>query len=174
MANGYIRRGAGLVLSCAFWAAGSCGGAWAEMQLPRVADPLVQKECGACHMLYVPALLPSRSWSLLVGGLGDHFGENADLPADMKKALAGYFAANAADAAGRNGEILENLSPSSAPLRISELPWWKRKHERKDRVSPAALKLNGAKFKSDCAACHKEAVRGFFDKPEKQRGRSRG
>ena len=30
--------------------------------VPPIDNPVVQKECGACHMAYAPQMLPTRSW----------------------------------------------------------------------------------------------------------------
>ncbi|HPQ24397.1 MAG TPA: cytochrome C, partial [Gammaproteobacteria bacterium] len=46
-----------------------------------VDNPLYLQECGSCHFAYQPGLLPARSWNNLMGGLENHFGENAELPA---------------------------------------------------------------------------------------------
>ncbi len=133
------------------------------LRTPPVADAIVAKECSACHMLYPAGLLPSRSWAKLTAGLKDHFGDNAELDAETTKAVQTYLMANAADAGGRLPKMLRGLSASADPIRITELPWWKRKHERKDRTSPATLAKKGAKFKGDCVACHKDAVQGVFE-----------
>lgn len=133
------------------------------LRTPPVSDPIVAKECSACHMLYPAGLLPARSWAKLSAGLKDHFGDNAELDVDTTKKVQDYLTANAADKAGRTPKVLRDLAKTAEPIRITELPWWKRKHERKDRTSPATLAKKGAKFKGDCAACHKEAAKGFFD-----------
>ncbi len=133
------------------------------MTIPPVKDPIVAKECSACHMLYAPGLLPARSWTKLVTGLKEHFGENAELDADTAAKISAYLEQNAADQAGRNAKVLRDLPKTAEPLRITELPWWRRKHERKDRVAAATLVRKGAKFKGDCAACHKGAEKGIFD-----------
>jgi hypothetical protein len=58
---------------------------------------------------------------------------------------------------------LRDLNPEVTPARITDLPWWKRKHEKRNRVGPAALAENAAKFKGGCKACHKGAEQGSFD-----------
>lgn len=134
------------------------------LTLPPIKDPIVAKECSACHMLYPAGLLPTRSWNGVMAGLKDHFGDNAELTPELTRHVESYLAANAADAGRRGGsKVLRDLPSSAAPLRITELPWWRRKHEKKDRVSPATLKRKGAKFAGDCAACHKDAAKGYFD-----------
>ncbi|KIZ45873.1 MULTISPECIES: diheme cytochrome c [Rhodopseudomonas] len=131
------------------------------LMIPPVKDQLVAKECGACHMVYPAGLLPARSWAAMTARLGDHFGDNAELDAASVKHIADYLTANSAETADRY--ILRGLSPDTVPARITELPMWKRKHEKRDRVAPKALARAGAKFKGDCKACHKEAERGIFE-----------
>lgn len=133
------------------------------MRTPPVNNAVVAKECSACHMLYPAGLLPARSWGLLVRDLKDHFGDNAELDAETSQQVLSYLAVNAADQTGRNPKVLRGLPSAAEPARITDLPWWKRKHEKKSRTSPATLTRKGAKFKGDCVACHKEAVQGFFD-----------
>lgn len=133
------------------------------VRLAPVSDPVVAKECSACHMLYPAGLLPARSWRGMTATLADHFGDNASLDDPTVARIAAYLAANAADAAARNRRMLRDLASDATPLRITELPWWTRKHERKDRVAPATLARKGARFKGDCKACHEDAERGFFD-----------
>jgi hypothetical protein len=136
------------------------------LRLAPVKDPVVAKECGACHMLYPAGLLPARSWATMAADLANHFGDNAELDAALTKRVGDYLAANAADGPSGSRKVLRGLAPTAAPMRITELPWWKRKHEKKDRVAAATLARKGAKFKGDCKACHEDAERGVFDDDE--------
>ena len=43
------------------------------------ADQQLTDECGACHMVFPPKMLPTLSWVKIMAGLSDHFGENAAL-----------------------------------------------------------------------------------------------
>ena len=132
-----------------------------ELRIAPVKDPVVAKECGACHMVYPAGLLPARSWSAMTAKLADHFGDNAELDAATVKRITDYLTANAAENADRH--VLRGLDAKAVPARITELPSWKRNHEKRDRVAPAKLARAGAKFKGDCKACHKEAERGIFE-----------
>lgn len=132
-------------------------------QVPPVAHQATKKECSACHMLYPPALLPARSWRALMGNLKDHFGDNAELDDATTKAIADYLADNAGDTRRGASKITRQLDAKVTPQRITDLPWWRRKHEKKDRVAAATLKRKGAKFKGDCKACHEEAELGVFE-----------
>jgi hypothetical protein len=133
------------------------------LAIPPIKNAEVAKECSACHMLYPAGLLPARSWDLIMGDLKNHFGDNAELDPALAQRMAAYLKDNAADAGGRGGKVLRDLSPSATPKRITDLPWFKRKHEKKDRISPATLKRKGAKFASDCKACHTSAEKGYFE-----------
>ena len=135
-------------------------------RLVPIKDPVVAKECSACHMLYPAGLLPARSWAAITANLTDHFGDNAELDAATTQRVADYLAANAADSAKGSSKVLRGLGPAAVPTRITELPWWMQKHEKKDRVTPATLARKGAKFKGDCKACHADAERGIFDDDE--------
>ena len=129
--------------------------------VPPIRDPLVAKECGACHMPYPAGLLPAASWAGIVDGLGNHFGENASLDATAAAQIKTYLTTNAA--AGWR-ESLRNLRSgtvvSDASLRITAQPWFQRKHAR--RAAPENLQRRGAKSIGDCAACHRGAVQGNY------------
>lgn len=136
------------------------------LRLAPVKDPVVAKECSACHMLYPAGLLPARSWSTIIAQLADHFGDNAELDAATAKRVANYLAVNAADSARGSGKVLRGLDPALVPKRITELPWWTRRHEKKGRFGAVELARKGATFKGDCKACHVDAERGIFDDDE--------
>ncbi len=131
------------------------------LSTPPVKDATTAKECGACHMLYPPGLLPARSWTRLMADLQNHFGDNADLDDTTRRAIAGYLAANAADhLRGRSGKMVRGLAAGEPPLRISELPYFRKEHRR---IGPAELQRRSAKSIADCKACHAGAEQGRFD-----------
>ena len=128
---------------------------------PSDSAELFTSECGACHMAYPAALLPARSWQAIMGNLADHFGENASLDPDAATRISDYLLANAADAGGRQSNVLRGLAAGDVPLRITDTPWWKRQH---DEVSRAAFKRADVKSASNCVACHGQgAARGVFE-----------
>lgn len=133
------------------------------LRLAPVKDSVVAKECSACHMLYPAGL---RSWSAIIAELANHFGDNAELDATTAQRVADYLAANAAGGVGISSKVLRGLDPALVPKRITELPWWIRKHEKRGRVGAAELARKGAKFKGDCKACHADAERGIFNDDE--------
>lgn len=130
------------------------------------ALPLYQQECGSCHFAYQPGLLPARSWSKLMAGLSDHFGDNAELALPEGKAIEDYLLYNAADRAHeyRSTKIVRSLPAEAAPVRITEVPYIAQKH----RKIPAHLIADNAKVGSlsNCNACHTRADTGSFREHE--------
>jgi hypothetical protein len=120
--------------------------------LPPVTHPATQEECSACHMAYPAGLLPARSWGAIMGDLENHFGENAQLDETTRAEIEAYLVGAAAPR-------IRGVSSSATPLRISELPWFKREHN--EEVSPRMLKR--AKSMANCGACHRGAERGYFE-----------
>ena len=129
---------------------------------PPVADAAVRDECGSCHLAYPPSMLPKSSWARIMGDLNNHFGDDASVDAATAEHIARYLAANAGDAGGQRygAKLLRGVSPDNAPLRISELPKWVREHRK---ISDAEWKSKKVGSKANCAACHTDAERGYFE-----------
>jgi hypothetical protein len=130
---------------------------------PAVPTPpeAVTKECGSCHMVFPPEMLPARSWTAVMDGLANHFGENATIDDAQKKAIADWLIANAGDAPGANSHYLRGLTQSETPLRISETPYWIREHRKE--VSETDFAKPNVQSKANCVACHKDAARGVWE-----------
>jgi Dihaem cytochrome c len=97
-----------------------------------VSDRLVKEECGSCQLAYPPSMLPARSWARMMTGLSNHFSTDASLEAKTAEQIRRYLIQNAADTGGRQyGEkLMRGIPQSNAPLRITELPQWMRKHRK--------------------------------------------
>lgn len=133
-------------------------------ELAPVSLKAYQDECSSCHFAYQPALLPEGSWRKLLApkALTDHFGENIEMKEALRTSLLDYAVANAAErsSAKRARKIVASLD-GATPLRISEIPYIRRKHQeipeeqlaKNPKVGSIAL----------CDACHTEAIRGNFD-----------
>lgn len=127
-----------------------------------VSDATTAEECGSCHLAFPPSMLPAASWRTMMGTLDRHFGEDAILDSDTAALVTRYLVANAGDANGLRfgGKLLRDLGPDAAPQRITELPRWKREHRKIRDAEWADPKV---KSKANCAACHADAERGYFD-----------
>lgn len=131
-----------------------------------IDHPATAKECAACHMAYQAQFLPARSWTALMGDLGNHFGEDASLAPDVQADILNYLAANAADAPATTSRIrglMRGMTDQDTPLRITEMPWWKRAHHE---IGAAVYKRPQIKFAGNCIACHKAADQGVYQEEE--------
>lgn len=127
-----------------------------------VADAVVKEECGSCHLPFAPSMLPARSWQRMMGTLGDHFGDDASLDAATARRITDYLVANAADTGGQrfSTKLLRGVSAVNPPLRITELPKWVREHRK---VTEQEWRHKDVRTKANCAACHVDAERGYYD-----------
>ena len=130
--------------------------------VPPAKDPLVLKECGACHMAFQPAFLPARSWNRMMDELADHFGEDASLPADKVQAIRATLTANAGDVVGqgRARKYMQWVAPNGTPQRITENPDFERKHRK---ISDRTWKDPKVVTRSNCPACHRGADQGYYE-----------
>lgn len=145
---------AAILITVAFTPAG------ADDTFPPIANPTVKTECSACHMLYQPQMLPKRSWQAIVDGLAKHFGEDASLPPAKATEVLAYLVANAADAGRAGNKFLTGVTAAATPLRITETPYWLRKHRE---VRPEIWKRASVGAKGNCQTCHQGAATGDFD-----------
>lgn len=127
---------------------------------PPVTDRATLEECGSCHIAFPPSMLPAASWRRIMAGLENHFGDDASLEAEASAAITRYLVEHAGDAPGQSGKLLRGLGAGAAPLRITELPKWVREH---DEVPRADWTRKDVGSKANCAACHADAERGYFE-----------
>ena len=118
--------------------------------LPAQSNAKWQTECSSCHLAYPPSMLPAASWKKLMGGLDQHFGSDASLPAADEQQIASYLTQHASS----------HWSASTAPLRISESGWFKSRH---GELNPSVWKRASVKSRSNCQDCHGAADKGDFD-----------
>ena len=121
-------------------------------------DAQWQHECGSCHLAYHPSLLPARSWEAMLGQQ-DHFGEDLALDAGVVASLSSFAAAHSAEHAETPAawKIASRTSAGSAPLRITETSYWKRRHAAVTDADWQRVK------KIDCGGCHLDAELGTFE-----------
>ena len=124
-------------------------------------NPVYIEECGSCHMAYPPQLLPAESWTKLMTGLDDHFGENAELDGETAQIIEKYLVDTSRSTSYK--KLRRNLGDKS-PLRITELPYFKHEH---DEIPPGLIRDNDKiNSLSQCNACHQKAERGQFDEDD--------
>jgi cytochrome b len=121
-----------------------------------------REECGSCHGVFYPALLPARSWEKIMAEQAQHFGSDLGLDEATTKSVLAFMVANSAEKhqieAGY--KIESSLAQVATPLRITETPYWIKKH-REIAASDWANPL--VKSKSNCSACHVDAEVGTYE-----------
>lgn len=132
--------------------------AQAARQAPLASDKTWTSECGGCHLAYHPSLLPERSWSKLFATQGSHFGEDLALEGATLEHLEDFAVSHAAERLDSPvaWKMATTIEPDAAPVRITETAYWRERHERLDEATWKRV------HRSDCGACHKDAVRGTF------------
>jgi hypothetical protein len=132
-----------------------------EKYLTPVTDATYNTECGACHFVYQPELLPSASWVKILDQVGDHFGEEIELDLDSKKILSDYLKSNSAEksSAKRAVKIMRSLG-NHVPMRISEIPYIREKHHE---LSSKVFNRDSIGSLSNCIACHTTAEKGIYE-----------
>jgi hypothetical protein len=116
------------------------------------ANATWKAECGSCHLAYPPNLLPAPAWRRVMAGLGKHFGTDASIDARAAAEIGAFLESNAAEGRKRGSD--------SGGLRITETPWFTRKHRE---VAASTWKSPRVQTPANCAACHLGAERGDFD-----------
>jgi hypothetical protein len=129
--------------------------------LKPVNNPTYEAECGECHFLYQPELLPSGSWIKILDQLDDHFGEEIELDPDSKKIISDYLNSNSAEnsSAKRAVKIMRSLGTHVA-MRITETPYIREKHHE---LNPEVFKRESIGSLSNCIACHTTAEKGIYE-----------
>lgn len=130
-----------------------------------VTNATCAEECGACHMLSQPGLLPVAAWQRIMraDALTDHDGDDASLSGDVRAELTAYLSANSADQASRSRSrafAVGNLGGATLP-RITEMPYFRKE---RDEI-PARLVADNADVGSfsNGNACHQGAAEGVFN-----------
>lgn len=125
-----------------------------------MTNPLYKAECGSCHFAYQAGFLPARSWKKLMGGLMDHFGDNAELEEADRLAIENYLVANAADKVSerRSQKFMRSIG-NTTPLRITEVRYFRNEH---DEVPQRVIKHEQIGSLSNCMACHTRADTGSY------------
>lgn len=121
-----------------------------------------REACGECHLAYHPSLLPARSWQRLLATQDDHFGDDLALDTETLAEIEAFLTANAAEQQATEAawKIGRSIAANAIPLRISDTPYWQHKHED---IAPRYWEAPLSGGKSDCAACHLDAVEGTFE-----------
>ena len=125
-------------------------------------NPLWREECGACHLAFHPSLLPARSWKVMMQEQASHFEEDLFLEQDTVKEIETFLVENAAEQGLTEAawKINRSIPKTEILLRITEAPYWIKKHQE---ISDAVWKHPKVNGRVNCAACHIDAEAGTFE-----------
>lgn len=116
-------------------------------------NPRLKEECGSCHIVYPPKMLPAASWREIMNHLDKHFGTDASLDVAVQRELSELLQNEA------GGDVV-----SAKPvLRISDTHWFQSEHHE---VSARTWRNPKVKSASNCGACHTYADEGRFGEHE--------
>lgn len=120
-----------------------------------------KENCGACHFLYQPELLPSASWMKILASLSDHFGEPIELDPEAATVISEYLKSHAAEfsTAEQAVKIMKSIGRQT-PERITEIPYIQKKHRE---IGPNVIKQKSIGSLANCSKCHTTAENGIYD-----------
>ncbi len=123
---------------------------------------LWREECGACHLAFHPSLLPARSWKTMMAEQDTHFAEDLFLEPDTVAEIEAFLVENSAEQGLTEAawKINQSIPKDQTLLRITEAPYWLKKHQEISDATWQDPKVNG---KVNCAACHLDAAKGTFE-----------
>lgn len=128
-----------------------------ERHATTIHSATLKEECGSCHIVYPPNMLPAESWRVLMANLDKHFGSDASLDAAAQGELSSLLQKQGKGRA-------ETSSNGQTVIRISQSSWFLDEHE--DEVSPRTWRNPKVKSASNCGACHTKADQGRFGENE--------
>ncbi len=133
--------------------------------------PIYCEECGACHKVYPPFMLPDTSWDRIREGLKNHFGEKISPDHDKLKnrislndqtVIFNYLKRYSADKSTReiSVKVMKSLNGARGRKSITKIKVWKDIHSE---IPYHVFKSKKIKRKANCFACHKNFEKGMME-----------
>lgn len=124
-------------------------------------NPVFVNECGSCHTLYPPTLLPQESWAKLMGDLSNHFGDDASLDPDDQQSILAYLLAHSAETSAQEMSVkMMQTFQKRDMIAITQTPFWKKRHKH---ISEEIFKSDSVKSRANCKACHTDVEQGRIE-----------
>lgn len=126
-----------------------------------VSNSVYKEECGSCHLAFLPGFLSTQSWTKLMSGLEDHFGEDASIDGAINQKIKKFLITHSANSAkaSRRSKKIAMLEDGIPTLRITETVFWKRRHSS---IKEYVWNREKVKTRANCEACHKDAGKGLY------------
>lgn len=117
-------------------------------------------ECGDCHNLIPPHLLPKDAWIKLMKEQEDHYGEDLELSKSLAQSIKNFLVENSAETSSKEAAYKFLLEiQKSKNFTISKSEYWKKRHQN---IPKSVFKSDAVESKSNCAACHKHFEEGLL------------
>lgn len=126
----------------------------------RAQNAVFAKECGSCHMIYAPFLLPKKSWEIMMANLEDHFGDDASVDEKTNKEILNFLISNSAEQQGNKTAFnILKYAKNDQNIAITQNEYWIQKHRK---IDEKIFLKSDIKSKANCAACHKGIENGVI------------
>jgi len=121
-------------------------------------------DCGDCHKVYPPFILPERSWKRIMNGLDNHFGEkitDQNISQAARISIRRFLYDHSAEHSTRevSYKMLKSIGDHN-PKSTSKVMYWRDTHSD---IDPSVYKRKSIKDRSNCSACHKDFEYGNLD-----------
>ncbi|WP_295051431.1 cytochrome b/b6 domain-containing protein [Sulfuricurvum sp.] len=124
-------------------------------------NPVFVNECGSCHTLYPPTLLPKESWSKLMGNLSNHFGDDASLDSADHQTVLDYLIKHSAQSSSQEMSLKMMQSIENRDMiAMTQTPFWKKRHKN---IPDDVFKSAHVKSRANCKACHGDVEQGTIE-----------
>ncbi len=128
----------------------------------KVQNESFVKECGSCHTLYPPHLLPKKSWELLMSDLENHFGDDASISDELNKNILAFLVDNSAETSTIKSSFkFLNSIKNQDIIAMTKTTYWERTHKE---IPKEIFNNKEVKSKANCKACHSDIEKGLIEK----------
>ena len=128
----------------------------------KIQNELFVKECGSCHTLYPPTLLPKKSWELIMSDLENHFGDDASISEDSNKEILDFLVKNSAETSTmKPGFKFLNSIRNQDIIAMTKTTYWEKTHKE---IPKELFEHSEIKSKANCKACHSDIEKGLIEK----------
>lgn len=118
-------------------------------------------ECGSCHTLYPPNLLPKKSWELIMSDLENHFGDDASLNEETNQDILSFLLKNSAETSTMKASWnFINSIGNKDIIALTKTTYWERKHKK---IPKEVFKNEKVKSVANCKACHSDIEKGLIE-----------
>ena len=127
----------------------------------KVQNELFVIECGSCHTLYPPTLLPKKSWELLMSDLENHFGDDASISENSNKEILAFLVKNSAENSTMQSSFkFLNSIKNQDIIAMTKTTYWEKTHKE---IPKEIFDHNEIKSKANCKACHSDIEKGLIE-----------